>query len=63
MRLTIIATTALALAACGRDDAATAEIAAEDEVAFETQEEAGDVTAIDAATNADAEMAPAEEVE
>lgn len=62
MRLTIIAASALALAACGQDEAAP-EIVAEDEVAFETQEEAGDVTAIDAATNADAGMAPAEEVE
>ena len=43
---------ACALAACGKDEAAntTAQV---DEVAFEEEEETGDVTAIDAATNND----------
>lgn len=56
MRTIIFTAAALTLAACGQE-AATNEAAPVDEVTFETEEEAGDVTAIDAATNNDAGMA------
>lgn len=57
MRTTLIITaTALALAACGKDEAANQVVQA-DEISFADEEQAGDVTAIDAATNSDVGMA------
>lgn len=57
MKKLIIAALPLALAACGQKEA-TNEVLQADEITFENEEEAGDVTAIDAATNNDAGMAP-----
>ncbi|MBW0144803.1 hypothetical protein [Sphingomicrobium clamense] len=58
MHTIVIATAAaLTLAACGQEEAAEETVQAE-EVSLENEEEAGDVTAIDAATSADANMAP-----
>lgn len=61
MRTLLLATATLALplAACNKDQD-TATTAASDEVSFEQEEQPGDVTAIDAATDYEAGMAPAE---
>ena len=56
MKKLIIAALPLALAACGGEEA-TNQVVQADEITFENEEEAGDVTAIDAATNNDAGMA------
>ena len=59
MKKLIIAALPLALAACGGEEA-TNEVVQPEEITFENEEEAGDVTAIDAATNNDAGLIEAE---
>ena len=59
MKKLIIAALPLALAACGGEEA-TNQVVQADEITFESEEEAGDVTAIDAATNNDAGLIEAE---
>lgn len=59
MKKLIIAALPLALAACGGEEA-TNQVVQADEITFENEEEPGDVTAIDAATDNDAGLVEAE---